>query len=62
MSFTQPRPLVQRFLLPALLLINLLLFLRLIGAIPEIVREPTDPARLNLQISTDRIEILPGGN
>ena len=51
---------MRRYLLPALIVLNVLLFLRLLDVTPAVLPEPTDPGRLARQINPDQLQILPG--
>lgn len=56
----RPRTL-QQYVLPALVLINLLLALSLLGVLPPLFGDHPDPARVTRQIDADRVRILPAG-
>ena len=57
----RPRTL-QQYVLPALVLINLLLALSLLGVLPPLFGDHPDPARVTRQIDADRVRILPAGS
>ena len=50
---------MRRYLLPALIVLNLLLFLRLLGITPAVFPEPSDPGRLARQINPDHLTVQP---
>ncbi len=50
---------MRRHLLLALVILNVLLCLRLLGVTPAVIPEPTDPGRLARQINPDQILIQP---
>lgn len=50
---------MRRHLLLALVVLNLLLLLRLLGVTPAVIPEPTDPGRLARQINPDQLQVSP---
>lgn len=48
-----------RYLLPALIVFNLLLFGRLLGWLPGLVGDAPDPGRIARQINPEQIRIVP---
>ena len=51
---------MRRYLLPALIVLNVLLLLRLLDMTPAVIPEPTDPGRLARQINSEQLQILQG--
>ncbi len=49
------------YLLPALVLLNVLLMLSLLGVLPPVFGDQPDPGRLSRQIDADRVRVVPGG-
>ena len=49
------------YLLPALVLLNVLLMLSLLGVLPPVFGDQHDPGRLSRQIDADRVRVVPGG-
>lgn len=49
-----------RYLIPALIVLNLLLFGRLLGWLPGLVGDLPDPGRIARQVNPEQIRILPG--
>lgn len=52
------RPSLQTYVLPGLVLVNLLLLLLLTGVLPA-PGDPRDPARAARQIDPERVQVLP---
>ena len=50
---------VRRYLFPALIVLNVLLLLRLLGITPAVLPEPSDPGRLARQINPDQVSVQP---
>ena len=48
-----------RFLIPALIVVNLVLFGRLMGWLPGLVGDMPDPGRISRQVNPEQIKILP---
>ena len=48
-----------RWLIPILVLLNLLLFLRLTGLLPQLFGDAPDPNRITRQINPDQVRIVP---
>lgn len=48
-----------RFLIPALILLNLILFGRSLGWLPGLVGDMPDPGRISRQVSPEQIMIVP---
>ena len=48
---------VRRYLLPALIVLNVLLLLRLLDITPAVLPEPSDPARLARQINPEQVTV-----
>lgn len=51
----------SHYLLPALVLVNVLLMLSLLGVVPPIFGDQPDPDRLARQIDAERVRVMPGG-
>ena len=49
------------YLLPTLVLLNVLLMLSLLGVLPPVFGDQPDPGRLSRQIDADRVRVVPGG-
>ena len=49
------------YLLPALVLLNVLLMLSLLGVLPPVFGDQPDPGRLSRQIDAERVRVVPGG-
>ena len=49
-----------RYLIPALIVINLLMFGRLLGWLPGLVGDMPDPGRISRQVNPEQIRIVPG--
>lgn len=52
---------MPRFLIPALVILNFLVFLRLVGLLPQIVGDDSDPGRIARQINPEQLRIVPPG-
>ncbi|MGE0313308.1 MAG: hypothetical protein AB7P21_16985 [Lautropia sp.] len=50
---------VVRWAIPALVILNVLLLLRLVGLIPQLTGDAPDPARIARQINPDQVRIVP---
>jgi hypothetical protein len=50
---------VLRYLIPALILINVALLLRLVGLFPQVFGDPTDPGRIARQINPEQLHVSP---
>jgi hypothetical protein len=48
-----------RFLIPALIVANLILFGRALGWLPGLVGDMPDPGRISRQVNPEQIKILP---
>jgi len=48
-----------RFLIPALVVVNLILFGRSLGWLPGVVGDMPDPGRISRQVNPEQIKILP---
>ncbi len=48
-----------RFLIPALIVFNLILFGRALGWLPGLIGDKPDPGRIARQVNPDQIKILP---
>ena len=55
-----PLSLILRYLIPALVIANLLVFARLLGWLPGIVGDMPDPAVIQQQINPEQVRIVPG--
>jgi hypothetical protein len=51
---------MRRYLIPALIVINLLMFGRLLGWLPGLVGDMPDPGRISRQVNPEQIRIVPG--
>ena len=49
------------YLLPALVLLNVLLMLSLLGVLPPLFGDQPDPGRMERQIDAERVKVLPAG-
>ena len=47
------------WLIPALVILNFLLFLRLVGLIPQLSGDAPDPARISRQLNHEQVKIVP---
>lgn len=48
-----------RFLIPALIVFNLVLLGRSIGLLPGLIGDVPDPGRISRQVNPERVKILP---
>jgi len=48
-----------RFLIPALVVVNLILFGRAMGWLPGLVGDIPDPGRISRQVSPEQLRIIP---
>ncbi|MGE0800519.1 MAG: hypothetical protein AB7G13_16500 [Lautropia sp.] len=48
-----------RYLIPALIVVNLLLFGRLLGWLPGLIGDSPDPGRIAQQVNPEQLRILP---
>ncbi len=48
-----------RYLIPALVVLNLVLFGRAMGWLPGFVEDMPDPGRISRQVNPERLKILP---
>ena len=55
-----PVPLLLRYLIPGLVIANLLVFARLLGWIPGIIGDMPDPSIIQQQINPEQVRIVPG--
>ena len=55
---TSARPDLARYVLPGLVLLNLLLLASLAGWLPVVFGDQPDPARLERQIDADRVKVM----
>ncbi|MDO4231373.1 MAG: hypothetical protein Q4D19_04505 [Lautropia sp.] len=53
------RPDLRKYLLPGLVLVNLLLMASLAGWLPVVFGDHPDPGRLNRQIDAERVRVVP---
>lgn len=53
------RPDLRKYLLPGLVLANLLLMASLAGWLPVVFGDQPDPDRLNRQIDAERVRVVP---
>ena len=49
-----------RYLIPGLVVLNLLLFGRLMGWVPAVFGDLPDPGRIQAQINPEQVRIVPG--
>lgn len=52
-------PRLSHYLLPGLVLVNVLLMLSLMGVLPVFFGDKPDPARFERQVDAERVRILP---
>jgi hypothetical protein len=50
---------MPRFLIPALIVLNLILFGRAMGWLPGMVGDIPDPGRISRQVSPEQLRIVP---
>jgi hypothetical protein len=48
-----------RFLIPALIVLNLVLFGRAMGWLPGLIGDMPDPGRISRQVNPEQLKILP---
>ncbi|MDO5057238.1 MAG: hypothetical protein Q4E06_07905 [Lautropia sp.] len=56
---TPARPDLAKYVLPGLVLLNLLLLASLAGWMPVVFGDQPDPARMARQIDADRVKVVP---
>ena len=58
-ALMNPTP-ILRYLIPALVIVNLLLLARLMGWIPGVFGDLPDPGRIQTQINREQVRMVPG--